>query len=76
MCFNFYMSVFRWYVLLYCDVRSGLRPTIFRTFLLDALTHRAEILHMTLFYCTTDQVQCRQFPSEEKLCPSWDFEYW
>ena len=30
--------------------------TVFRTFLLRALTYWAEILHMTLFYCTTDQV--------------------
>ena len=30
--------------------------TVFRTFLLHALTYRAEILHITLFYCTTDQV--------------------
>ena len=29
---------------------------IFRTFLLHALTYWAEILHGTLFYCTTDQV--------------------
>ena len=28
--------------------------TVFRTFLLHALTYWAEILHMTLFYCTTD----------------------
>ena len=35
---------------------SGLRPPIFRTFLLHALTYWAEILHMTLFWCTTDQV--------------------
>ena len=31
--------------------------TVFRTFLLHALTYWAEILHMTLFYCTTDQVR-------------------
>ena len=31
--------------------------TISRTFLLQALTYWAEILHMTLFYCTTDQVR-------------------
>ena len=31
--------------------------TVFRTFLLYALTYWAEILHMTLFYCTTDQVR-------------------
>ena len=31
--------------------------TVFRAFLLHALTYWAEILHMTLFYCTTDQVQ-------------------
>ena len=30
---------------------------VFRTFLLHALTYRAEILHMTLFYCSTDQVR-------------------
>ena len=31
--------------------------TVFRTFLLHALTHWAEILPMLLFYCTTDQVR-------------------
>ena len=31
--------------------------TVFRTFLWHALTYWAEILHMTLFYCTTDQVR-------------------
>ena len=30
---------------------------VFRTFLLHALTFRAEIWHMTLFYCTTEQVR-------------------
>ena len=30
---------------------------VFRIFLLHALIYRAEILHMTLFFCTTDQVQ-------------------
>ena len=30
---------------------------VFRTFLLHALTYWAEILHLTLFYCTTDQVR-------------------
>ena len=30
--------------------------TVFRSFLLHALTYCYEILHMTLFYCTTDQV--------------------
>ena len=30
---------------------------VFRTFLLHALTYWAEILHGTLFYCTTDQVR-------------------
>ena len=30
--------------------------TVFRTFLLHALTYWVEILHMTSFYCTTDQV--------------------
>ena len=39
------------------SVRPGLRPPVFRTFLLHALTYWAEILHMTLFYCTTNQVR-------------------
>ena len=30
---------------------------VFRTFLLHALTFQAEIWHMTLFYCTTEQVR-------------------
>ena len=30
--------------------------TVFRTFLLHALTYWVKMLHMTLFYCTTDQV--------------------
>ena len=32
-----------------------LEYAIFRTFLLHALIYQAEILHMTFFYCTTDQ---------------------
>ena len=31
--------------------------TVLRTFLWYALTYWAEIVHMTLFYCTTDQVR-------------------
>ena len=31
--------------------------TVFHTFLLHALIYWAQILHMTLFYCTTDQVR-------------------
>ena len=30
-------------------LRPGLRPSVFRTFLIHALTYWAEILHMTLF---------------------------
>ena len=52
--------------------------TVFRTFLLHALTYWAEILHMTLVYCTTDQVRvssiCVNFLWE--LCPFWNLEYW
>ena len=33
-----------------------LKYKVFRTFLLHALTYLAEILHMTLFKCTTDQI--------------------
>ena len=31
--------------------------TVFRTFLFHDLTYCAQILHMTLFWCTTDQVR-------------------
>ena len=31
--------------------------SVVRTFLLHTLTYWAEILHLTLFYCTTDQVR-------------------
>ena len=39
------------------SVHPGLRPPILCTFLLHALTYWAEILHMTLFWCTIDQVR-------------------
>ena len=52
--------------------------TVFRTFLLHALTYWAEILHMTLFYCTTDQVRvtsiCVNFCGS--YVPFWNLEYW
>ena len=38
-----------WYGDVRPSVRPGLRPPLFRTFLLHALTYWAEILHMTLF---------------------------
>ena len=38
-----------WYGDVRPSVRPGLRPPVFRTFLLHALTYWAEILHMTLF---------------------------
>ena len=37
-------------------VRKMMKYTVFGTFLLHALTYWAEILNMTLFYCTSDQV--------------------
>ena len=39
----------------FCNIQYW-KYTVFRTFLLHALTYSAEILHMTLLYCTTDQV--------------------
>ena len=66
-CLVFYTPVFRRDVLWYGDVcpsvRPGLRPglhpsvTVFRTFLLHALTDSAEILHVTFFLWTFDQVR-------------------
>ena len=38
-----------WYGDVRPSVRPGLRPPVFRTFLLHALTYWAEIFHMTLF---------------------------
>ena len=62
-CLVFYTPVFRRDVLWYGDVcpsvRPGLHPsvTVFRTFLLHALTDSAEILHVTFFLWTFDQVR-------------------
>ena len=39
----------------FCNLQYW-KYTVFLTFLLHALTYSAEILHMTLLYCTTDQV--------------------
>ena len=54
-----YKPVFRRDVLWYGDVRPGLRPsvTVFCTFLLHTLTYWAEILHVTFFLWTFDQVR-------------------
>ena len=51
---------------------------VFRIFLLHALTYWAEILHMTLFYCTTDQVRlssiCVNFCRSN--APFWNVKWW
>ena len=50
--------------------------TVFRTFLLHALTYWAEILHMILFYFTTDQVRVSSISVIFlwELCPFWKTE--
>ena len=55
-----------------------LKYTVFRTFLLHALTYWAEILHMTLFDCTTDQVWVSSISVNFcwELCPFWNVKYW
>ena len=49
--------------------------TVFRSFLLHALTYWGEILHMTLFWCTTEQVRvsslCVNFWRSYASC--WNF---
>ena len=49
---------------------------VFCTFLLHALTYWAGILHKTLFYCTTDQVQgssiCVNFCGSYALFGTWN----
>ena len=49
---------FRQFLLELCPfwTSNSYKYAVFRTFLLHALTYWPEILHMTLFYCTTDQV--------------------
>ena len=58
-------------------VRPGLCPPVFHTFLQHALTYWAEILHMTFFYCTTDQVRVSSICVNclWELCPFWNLEY-
>ena len=50
---------FRQFLLELCPfwTSNSYKYAVFRTFLLHALTYWPEILHMTLFYCTTDQVR-------------------
>ena len=50
---------FRQFLLELCPfwTSNSYKYAVFRTFLLHALTYWAQILHMTLFYCTTDQVR-------------------
>ena len=49
--------------------------TVFRTFLLHAWTYWAEILHMPLLYCTTDQVLASSIVGVMP-CPFCNLEYW
>ena len=70
---SFYTPVFRRDVLWYGDVRPSIRPsvrvsvrpsvTVFRTFLLHALTYFSEILCITFFYARKIKFECHQFPS-------------
>ena len=46
---------FLWELCLFWNLEYR-KYTVFRSFLLHALTYWAEILHMTLFECTTEQV--------------------
>ena len=50
---------FRQFLLELCPflTSNSYKYAVFRTFLLHALIYWAEISHMTLFYCTTDQVR-------------------
>ena len=50
---------FRQFLMELCpfSISNCYKYAVFRTFLLHALTFRAEIWHMTLFYCTTEQVR-------------------
>ena len=48
---------------------------VFRSYLLHALTYWGEILHMTLFYCTTDQVQVSLLYTSLAVRPSIHFLY-
>ena len=61
------------------SVHSGLRPsvTVFRTFLLHALTYWADILHVTFFLWTFDQLRVSSI--SVKFCKSYVFfilKYW
>ena len=50
---------FRYFLQELCSflTSNSYKYAVFRTFLLHALTYWVDILHMTLFYCTTDQVR-------------------
>ena len=56
--------------------RPGFRPsvTVFRTFLLHALTYWDDILHVTFFLWTFDQV--RVSSTSVRFCNFWNLKYW
>ena len=60
------------------SVHPGLRPsaTVFRTFLLHALTYQAEILHLTVFLWKFDHVRVSSISVNFffELCPFWFME--
>ena len=51
--------------------------TVFRSFLLHALTYWGEILHMTLFNCTTEQVRVSSLcvKIQRSYASLWNLEY-
>ena len=76
-CFDILSSNFVYELCLFVNLEYS-KYAVFHTFLLHALTYWAEILHMTLFYCTTDQVRvssiCENFCGS--YAPFWNLEYW
>ena len=68
---------FSWVLCPFWNVKYR-KYTVFRFFLLRPLTYWAEILHLTLFYCTTDQVRLSSISVNFswELCPFWNLEYW
>ena len=70
------LSIFINFCWSYALLKEYWKYTVFGSFLLHTLTYWVEILHMTLFYCTTDQVPvsliCINFCG---ICPFWKLAY-
>ena len=65
---------FLWELCPFCNLEYW-KYTVFRTFLLHPLTYWAESLHITLFFCTTDQVWVSSICVYFRVMPLFELQF-